>query len=151
PLKRPSSKEVLEIIEKWIFRSYETSKINEELKSNIMEFINAPIGYNNLATKFHFEACYTSRLLDFTSKKLNEILDSESLQDSVKANKMLVSEDLNNCVIKDLRLLDKNTSKKLNENFESEDLQTSIKANEILVSEDLNDYIIKDLKPLDEN
>ncbi|POG61438.1 kinase-like domain-containing protein, partial [Rhizophagus irregularis DAOM 181602=DAOM 197198] len=73
PLKRPSSKEVLKIIEKWIFHSYEVSK---ELKSNIMEFINAPIGHNNLATKSHPKACYTSRLLDFTSKKLNKILDT---------------------------------------------------------------------------
>ncbi|CAG8751723.1 8926_t:CDS:1, partial [Rhizophagus irregularis] len=41
-----------------------------------MEFINAPIGHNNLATKSHPKACYTSRLLDFTSKKLNKILDT---------------------------------------------------------------------------
>ena len=31
-----------------------------------------------------------------TSKKLNEILESKALQASVKANEMLVSEDLNN-------------------------------------------------------
>ncbi|CAB5096565.1 unnamed protein product [Rhizophagus irregularis] len=99
PLKRPSSEEVLEIIEKWIFRSFDDS---EELKSNIMEFINAPIGqHNNLATESHPQAYCTSRLLDFTSKELNEILESE----------MLVSGDLNNCIIKDLKSLDKNTSK----------------------------------------
>ncbi|CAB5182321.1 unnamed protein product [Rhizophagus irregularis] len=135
PLKRPSSKEVLEIIEKWIFRSYEVS---EELKSNIMEFINAPIGHNNLATKSHPKACYTSRLLDFTSKKLNEILESENMDD---------------CLVKDLESLDikadKNTSKNLNEILESEDSQVSVKVKEILVSEDLNDYIY--LKSLDEN
>uniref|UniRef100_U9T2A6 Uncharacterized protein n=1 Tax=Rhizophagus irregularis (strain DAOM 181602 / DAOM 197198 / MUCL 43194) TaxID=747089 RepID=U9T2A6_RHIID len=51
--------------------------INEELKCSVMEFINAPIGHNNLATKSHPKACYTSRLLDFTSKKLNEILESQ--------------------------------------------------------------------------
>ncbi|RGB28021.1 kinase-like domain-containing protein [Rhizophagus diaphanus] len=77
PLKRPTSKEVLKIIEKWIFRSHE---ISEELKSNIMEFINAPNGHNNLATKSHSEAYYTSRLLDFTGKNLNEILESEDSQ-----------------------------------------------------------------------
>ncbi|PKY57529.1 hypothetical protein RhiirA4_411729 [Rhizophagus irregularis] len=69
-----------------------------------MEFINAPIGRSNLATKSHPNACYTSRLLDFTSKKLNEILDienndkldeileSEDSQASIKANEILVSE-----------------------------------------------------------
>ncbi|PKK44324.1 hypothetical protein RhiirC2_804101 [Rhizophagus irregularis] len=53
---------------------------------------------------------------------------------------MLVSEDLNDCVIGDSGSLDENTSKKLNEILESED--TSVKANEILVSEE---NIIKDL------
>ncbi|PKK57787.1 hypothetical protein RhiirC2_763780 [Rhizophagus irregularis] len=87
-----------------------------------MEFINAPIGRNNLATKSHPKACYTSRLLDFTSKKLNEILESENSQ-AYRANK--------------------NTSKKLNESLESEDSHaTSLKANEVLVSEDMSDYII---------
>ncbi|RGB40224.1 kinase-like domain-containing protein, partial [Rhizophagus diaphanus] len=113
-------KEVQNVIKSWIFRPYTSNKVvSEELKSNIMEFINAPIGHNNLATKSHPKACYTSRLLDFTSKKLNEILDN------------------------------KNTSKKLNEILESEDSQaTSVKSNEMLVSEDLNDYIIKNLGSL---
>ncbi|CAB5179767.1 unnamed protein product [Rhizophagus irregularis] len=54
--------------------------ISEELKCNIMKFTNAPIGHNdNLIAEFHPQACYTSRLLDFTSKKLNEILESECL------------------------------------------------------------------------
>ncbi|CAG8533558.1 18502_t:CDS:2, partial [Rhizophagus irregularis] len=101
----------------------------EELKSNIMEFINAPIGHNNFATKSHPKACYTSRLLDFTSKKLNEILESENLND---------------CVIKDLRTFDENIIK-LNEILESEDSQASVKTNEILVSENLSDCIIKNL------
>ncbi|CAG8732710.1 9682_t:CDS:2, partial [Rhizophagus irregularis] len=105
---------------------------SEELESNIMEFINAPIGRNNIATKSHSKACYTSRLLDFTSKKLNEILESKILND---------------CVIKDLRTLDENTSK-LNEILENENSQASVEANEILVSEDLNDYIIKNLGSL---
>ncbi|CAB4426661.1 unnamed protein product [Rhizophagus irregularis] len=109
-----------------------------------MEFINAPIGRNNLATKAHPKACYTSRLLDFTSKKLNEILESENSQAYHTSHS-----DLNDCVIKDLRSLDENTSKKLNEILESENSQASVKANEMLVSEDLNDYIIKNLGSLD--
>ncbi|CAG8728035.1 2131_t:CDS:2, partial [Rhizophagus irregularis] len=78
------------------------------------------------------------RLLDFTSKKLNEILESENSQ-AYRAS----HSDLNYCVINDLRSLDKNTSKKLNESLESEDSHaTSLKANEVLVSEDMSDYII---------
>ncbi|CAB5212255.1 unnamed protein product [Rhizophagus irregularis] len=77
PLKRPSSKEVLNIIGEWIFLPYDKKleDINEELKCKIMKFINAPIGYNNLTTESHPQACCTSRLLDFNSKKLNEILE----------------------------------------------------------------------------
>ncbi|PKY57955.1 hypothetical protein RhiirA4_411917 [Rhizophagus irregularis] len=90
-----------------------------------MEFINAPIGqHNNLAAESHPQAYCTSRLLDFTSKELNEILKS----------KMLVNE---------------NISKKLNEILESEDSQaSSVKVNEMLVSEDLNECIVN-LKSLD--
>ncbi|CAG8533991.1 17592_t:CDS:2, partial [Rhizophagus irregularis] len=73
---------------------------SEELQSNIMEFINAPIGRNNLSTKSHPKACYTSRLLDFTSKKLNEILESENSQAYHASHS-----DLNDCIIKDLRSL----------------------------------------------
>ncbi|POG66935.1 hypothetical protein GLOIN_2v1652439 [Rhizophagus irregularis DAOM 181602=DAOM 197198] len=51
---------------------------------------------------------------------------------------MLYNEDLNDCVIKDLRSLDENTSKKLNEILESENSQAN-----------LNDYIIKNLGSLD--
>ncbi|CAB4478690.1 unnamed protein product [Rhizophagus irregularis] len=106
-----------------------------------MEFINAPIGqHSNLAIEAHSQAYYTSRLLDFTSKKLNEILESENLND---------------CAVKDLRILDikavENTSENLNEILESEDLQANEEVNEMLVSENLNDYMIKDLKSLDEN
>ncbi|CAB4404378.1 unnamed protein product [Rhizophagus irregularis] len=79
-----------------------------------MEFINAPIGqYSNLATKSHPKACFTSHLLDFTSKKLNEILESEDSQAYHTSHS-----DLNDCVIKDLRSLDENTNKKLNEILE---------------------------------
>ncbi|POG59560.1 kinase-like domain-containing protein [Rhizophagus irregularis DAOM 181602=DAOM 197198] len=102
PLKRPSTKEVLKIIKKWII-SPDDEEVNNELKSNIMEFINAPIGqYNNLVTQSHPKAYYTSRLLNFTSKKLNEIIESEDSQASIEANEMLVSEDLNDYIIKDL-------------------------------------------------
>ncbi|UZO22957.1 uncharacterized protein OCT59_015303 [Rhizophagus irregularis] len=59
--------------------------------------------HNNFIIEFHSQAHYTSRLLDFTSKKLNEIL--EDLPASIKVNEMLVSEDLNNCIIKDLKSL----------------------------------------------
>jgi serine/threonine protein kinase len=81
PLKRPSSEEVSNIINNWIFLpiKMEIKDIDEELKCNIMEFINAPIGHSDLATEFHPQACYTNQLLDFTSKKLNEILESECL------------------------------------------------------------------------
>ncbi|PKK63422.1 hypothetical protein RhiirC2_758292 [Rhizophagus irregularis] len=67
-----------------------------------MEFINAPIGRNNLATKSHPNACYTSRLLDFTSKKLNEILEIESTD---KLDEIL---EMSDYIIKDLKSLDEN-------------------------------------------
>ncbi|CAB5375706.1 unnamed protein product [Rhizophagus irregularis] len=83
PLKRPSSKEVLNIVKEWILLPFrkKIKDINEELKCNILKFINAPIGCNNSATEPHPQAYYTSRLLDFTSKQLNEILKSEGLND----------------------------------------------------------------------
>jgi serine/threonine protein kinase len=83
PLKRPSASEVKYIIKKWILHFDYNGEISEELKCNIMEFINAPIGYSNLATESHPQACYTSLLLDFTSKKLNEILESECLDNCI--------------------------------------------------------------------
>ncbi|CAB5372454.1 unnamed protein product [Rhizophagus irregularis] len=111
PLKRPSSKEVLKIIYEWIFPPYgkKIEEINEELKCNIMEFINAPIGHNNLATESHSQAFYTSRLLDFTSKQLNEILESKNSQTSVQVSEMLVSGDLNECMF-NLKKLDIKTN-----------------------------------------
>ncbi|UZN99664.1 uncharacterized protein OCT59_000931 [Rhizophagus irregularis] len=80
PLKRPSSKEILNIIENWIFRpeNKKIEDINEELKSNIMEFINAPI--EHLIVESHPKACYTSHSLGFTSKELIEKLILESPQ-----------------------------------------------------------------------
>jgi serine/threonine protein kinase len=81
PLKRPSSKEVLDIIEKWVIlpSGMKIKNISEGLKCNIIEFINAPIGHSNIATETHPQACYTSRLLNFTSEKLNKILESKCL------------------------------------------------------------------------
>ncbi|CAB5347239.1 unnamed protein product [Rhizophagus irregularis] len=117
PLKRPSSEEVLDIIEKWIFLPYgkKIEDIDEELKCNVLEFINAPIGYhNNLATKSHPNSCYISRLFNFTNKELNEILESE---DSQAYHSNLT------------KLLDVNNSTKLNEILETEMLN-------------LNDYIL---------
>ncbi|CAB4479578.1 unnamed protein product [Rhizophagus irregularis] len=101
-----------------------------------MEFINAPIWHNDLDTESHPQAHYTSRLLDFNSKKLNENLETEDSQASVNVNELLVSDNLNEYIIKDLK---------------SEDSQASVNVNEVLVSDNLNDYIIKDLKSLDEN
>ncbi|CAB5355778.1 unnamed protein product [Rhizophagus irregularis] len=92
PLKRPSANEVSVIFKKWIYRrrGKKMEDINEELKNNIMEFINAPIGqHNNLTTESHPQACYTSRLLDFSSKELNEILKSENLDDCI------INDDMN--------------------------------------------------------
>ncbi|GBC33588.2 kinase-like domain-containing protein [Rhizophagus irregularis DAOM 181602=DAOM 197198] len=71
----------------------------------------------------------TSKYMVVMDKKLNEILESENLND---------------CVIKDLRTFDENIIK-LNEILESEDSQASVKTNEILVSENLSDCIIKNL------
>ncbi|GES75243.1 kinase-like domain-containing protein [Rhizophagus clarus] len=69
PLKRPSASEVSNIIANWIFLPY-NGQISEELKSNIMELMNAPVGNNNLITKSHQRA---SRSLDFTSRNVNGI------------------------------------------------------------------------------
>ncbi|CAB5383476.1 unnamed protein product [Rhizophagus irregularis] len=82
PLKRPSTKEILDIFNAWVLLPFraKAKEINEELKSNIMEFINAPIEHNNHIVKSHPQACYTSHLLDFTSKELNEILESQELK-----------------------------------------------------------------------
>ena len=76
PLKRPSALEVWDIIREWNFLPYgmKIENISEELKNNIMEFINAPIEHNKPINQSHPQAYYTSRLLPFTSSKLNEIL-----------------------------------------------------------------------------
>ncbi|PKK64123.1 kinase-like protein [Rhizophagus irregularis] len=94
PLKRPTASEVKYIIGNWIFQPIGNG-INEELENNKMEFINAQIGHNNLITESHPQACYTSRLLNFTSEKLNKILESGDSQSDSS------TEDLSDCIIKD--------------------------------------------------
>ncbi|CAB5389665.1 unnamed protein product [Rhizophagus irregularis] len=126
PLKRPSSEEVLNIIKEWISLPYDikVEDINEELKYNIMEFVNAPIGHNNnFATESHLQAYYKSRLIDFTSKQLNEILENVDLQAYYSSQ---------------------STSGKVNKILESEDSQANVKMNEMLLStsEDLDDCIV---------
>ena len=101
PSKRPSSLEVRNIIEKWILLSSKKKidDISEELKNNIMEFINAPpIEYNEPITQSHPQAYYASRLLPFTSSKLNEILVKSQLSDliitDVTSSKTLIESQL---------------------------------------------------------
>ncbi|GBB96450.1 hypothetical protein RclHR1_02760003 [Rhizophagus clarus] len=114
PLKRPSAKEVSNIITDWIFRS--NGETSEELESNIMEFINAPIGNNKLITESHPQAYYTSRLLDFTNKEVNEILESKYLdcivvdKSNQKLNETEESECLD-CVINNIKLSSIKTDK----------------------------------------
>ncbi|CAB4436901.1 unnamed protein product [Rhizophagus irregularis] len=80
PSKRPSASDILDTIKNWIFHSKD---INEELKSNIMEFINTPIEHNNQIVESHPQACYTSHLLNFTSGELNKSL--EGFQESFES------------------------------------------------------------------
>ncbi|PKC50651.1 hypothetical protein RhiirA1_485700 [Rhizophagus irregularis] len=82
PLKRPSSEEVLNIIGDWIFLPWhkEIEDINEELKNNIMEFINAPIEHNNLIVESHPKACYTKGSQGFlVNLQQNSTLQNEEL------------------------------------------------------------------------
>jgi serine/threonine protein kinase len=84
PLKRPTALKIKNIIKNWIFHP-EIDDINEELKSNIMEFINAPIGITEshsqvyYITKSHSQAYYTSRLLNSTSEGLNDCIINEGM------------------------------------------------------------------------
>uniref|UniRef100_U9U8M6 Serine-threonine/tyrosine-protein kinase catalytic domain-containing protein n=1 Tax=Rhizophagus irregularis (strain DAOM 181602 / DAOM 197198 / MUCL 43194) TaxID=747089 RepID=U9U8M6_RHIID len=96
PLKRPSASEVRGIIGSWIF--HYSDNTNDELISNdIMEFINAPVGYA------------TESLPQFLSKKeLEEILENKYLEPSVSIdlNEMLDLDDLDDYTIKDTKSLD---------------------------------------------
>ncbi|GBB86646.1 hypothetical protein RclHR1_13010002 [Rhizophagus clarus] len=113
-LKRPSAKEVYDIITDWIFRPY-NDKISEELENNIMEFINAPIGNNKLITESHSQARYTSCLLDFTSIKVNEILENKCLDYTVnKSNEKLdeiVESECLDYIVDNIESLDIKTDK----------------------------------------
>ncbi|CAB5357119.1 unnamed protein product [Rhizophagus irregularis] len=86
PLKRPSSKKVLNIIEKWIILPHgkEINDIDEELKSNIMEFMNAPIGHNNLNTESHPHAYHLHNFTGENSDEIKVIVISENLDDYIK-------------------------------------------------------------------
>ncbi|GES92813.1 kinase-like domain-containing protein [Rhizophagus clarus] len=93
PFKRPSAPEVKGIIRNWIFRP-NNGVINEELKSNIIEFINAPIV--QLVTEDHPGAYFTSRLLDFTSVQLNEFMKKDNLNrlDVISESEFIYSFDI---------------------------------------------------------
>ena len=66
-----------------------------------MEFINAPsIKYNKHITQSHPKAYFTSRLLPFTSSKLNETLIESQLSDliitDITSSKASVQSQLSN-------------------------------------------------------
>ena len=102
-MKQLISEKVLNIVKKWIFLSdgMKIKDIDEELKCNVMEFINAPIGHNNITIESHPQAYHTSRLFDFTSKNLNEILESEDSQAYHASSYTGITEDLDDCIIVD--------------------------------------------------
>src|SRR5438270_13723547 len=84
PLKRPSALEVVNIIKKWIKPGDNIEEIGEDLKSNIMEFMEANNNSiifktinNKPIPKSHPQVYHTSRLLSFT-KNLNKILEQEN-------------------------------------------------------------------------
>ncbi|GBC08300.1 hypothetical protein RclHR1_00800027 [Rhizophagus clarus] len=93
PLKRPSASEVKNIIIKWIYRPHGSFKDDEELISNIMEFINSSVVNNKPAFESHPQAFYTSRLFDFTSTEINKCLDCSV--DDIKSSVAAYSNDDN--------------------------------------------------------
>ena len=102
PLKRPFALEVLNIIEKWIYIG-DFEDISEDLKSNIMEFIEADINStinddNKPILKSHPQAYHTSHLLSFT-KNLNEILEQEEQEE------LLLQSECLDCIVTDLKSL----------------------------------------------
>ncbi|GBC02751.1 hypothetical protein RclHR1_00480008 [Rhizophagus clarus] len=82
PLKRPSASEILNIIKEWIFLPLDKDieNIGEELKSNIIEFMNTPIEHK-LITEPHPQAYSTSRLFDFTGGKSYIIVSNSECLD----------------------------------------------------------------------
>ncbi|GES84419.1 kinase-like domain-containing protein [Rhizophagus clarus] len=93
PLKRPSTPEVTDIIRSWIFYP-EDENLTEELINIAMKFIDAPIECNNFTTESHPQAYYKSRLQDFTSEKLNEILENKH-SDYIITDKSINDTNLN--------------------------------------------------------
>jgi serine/threonine protein kinase len=130
-LKRPPASEILNIIKEWIHLASKTKieNINEELKNNVMEFINAPIGNNEPITESHPQAYYISRLFNFNSKELNEILESEKSE----------------CI--DCKI---NTSKELNDEILESEKNKCMNYDKTLESEKSQcmDCIINDIKSL---
>ncbi|RGB37336.1 kinase-like domain-containing protein [Rhizophagus diaphanus] len=76
PSKRPTALEVLNIIREWIVLPYKKKieDLSEELRYNVMEFINAPIGYSKLNTEFHPKAYYISHLTKDLTQDLNDCI-----------------------------------------------------------------------------
>ncbi|GBC32574.2 kinase-like domain-containing protein [Rhizophagus irregularis DAOM 181602=DAOM 197198] len=93
-------------------------KCRSELNENLNEFLKeceyhtSILSSNDIIEFYGFtkdpDTLKYMSLDENTSKKLNEILESEDSQASVRANEMLVSEDLNDYMIKDLESLDEN-------------------------------------------
>ncbi|GES80041.1 kinase-like domain-containing protein [Rhizophagus clarus] len=101
PLKRPSASEVKNIIIKWIYRPHGSFKDDEELISNIMEFINSSVVNNKPAFESHPQAFYTSRLFDFTSTEINKCLDCSV--DDIKSSAAYSNDDNDNKVSSDAK------------------------------------------------
>ncbi|CAB4393574.1 unnamed protein product [Rhizophagus irregularis] len=70
-----TSEELNEILEESQELSSFELKQDVDAEQKLPEFINASIGHNNLTIEPHPKACYTSHLLDFTGKELNENLE----------------------------------------------------------------------------
>ncbi|GBC06337.1 hypothetical protein RclHR1_06780001 [Rhizophagus clarus] len=104
PLKRPTSSEILDIIEKWVILSdkMKIEGIDKELKRDIMEFINAPIENKNFVTESHPQAYYTSRLLNFTEmtaetyfqNSQNELKENRTELIELQQNKFQFEQDI---------------------------------------------------------
>jgi hypothetical protein len=85
----------------------EVPNVDNNLKNDMLEFVEADNTLAqeqvNLSTivQFHSQAYYTGHILDFTSKKLNEILESEDSQ--VYHMSTGITKDLEDCVIEDMK------------------------------------------------
>jgi serine/threonine protein kinase len=152
PLKRPSASEILNIIKNWIYlpSDMKIKNISQELKNNIMEFINAPILNNDLITESHSQAYYTSRLLDFTCKELSEILEESFFAKffELKENHKMITETYENSQIefraKQKELKEKNLAyQKMEQNYHDLKLDLAMQIKEFAEKENnLQDQII---------